>query len=191
MSQQSQTFSGEMAMPATKTVMLIVATLIVLTIIIIAVALWRRYHAKPNCAQYSGDARSICSEMAAGCKGKAPCLNAVAQCMPVMSAVNKETTATGKFIALVKDIPQLASCSAALSNMNPAAMANHLKGSASTSCIPPQLSPYLKSFNPAKSGEMYVRDLAAIKDVADAVAPAIPWAVRVAKNLPTCPPTTP
>lgn len=91
---------------------------IAVLVIVILVFVWRRiYRSKPDCGRYRGRARGACRQLSAACDGDPRCLNAVAHCMPVLTAVGKG----GRIDAWGLD-----ACSRAIRNMSPRFVAQQI-----------------------------------------------------------------
>lgn len=138
--------------------------IVVLVVIILFVA-WRwMYRSRPNCGQYEGRAGGACQQLSQACEGDPRCLNAVAHCMPVLTAGSEGHV----------DAWGLGACSRAIRNMSPRFVAQQL--AKRHACLPAGVAAM------AKDGTVY-REARA---VAKAAAPLLPYALEVAHQLPAC-----
>jgi Tfp pilus assembly protein PilW len=156
------------------TTALLVGALVIL-IIAVAFLMWRRrYRSRPNCASYDKGPAQACTVLSSVCGDDPACLNAVAHCMPVVSAA-------GGGIGAVSS-RDLRACASAITNVNPVFMGQlATKFGGASACVPPMVAEALA--NPA--------EFAAIANGTKALAVLAPYAVEVARGLPACPKSGP
>jgi hypothetical protein len=158
--------------------------LIVVLVIVIACAAWRRrYRAKPHCGQYRHGPARTCAKLSQMCGPDAPCLNAVAHCMPLldkMSSAHVSIPPNPNALADALSGPELKECTRAVAAMDPQFVANlAVKYGGAQACVPPAYASLLAD----PSGQR------AMMNVFEAVAPLVPYSLAVAQALPACPPT--
>lgn len=137
--------------------------LVVLILLVMAILYFcyvrPHYYSKPDCSKLQGDAAIACKKMSAMCGGDSACLNAIAQCMPA---------ATGG----APTPCQTRACVGAITRVDPSTMAGIIGNTAPLACMPNGVS---------RSG---FRKAA---EQASAALPLIPYALRVAEQMPACP----
>jgi hypothetical protein len=165
------------AAAAGSTTALLSGAVIVLAAVVIYVVWRRARRAKPACAGYKGITSMACQAMSETCGTNGPCLNAVAHCLPVMDSLTKAASGGPAAIAAALSGRDLRACTNAITEIDPKFAAGvAMAHGGSKACLPPQAAPILG--NPTTFGALY--------NTLDAVAPLTPYALKVARELPTC-----
>lgn len=169
-----------------KALMIGVGVIVLLAIIVIAVVWRKRYHSKPNCGKYSGDAKMQCESGAAACGSNGACLNALAHCMPIVDRVGR-ASGMDKLAALGQfKESELSLCASSIARVDPKFAAT--MGGAQQ-CLPAPISLVAQAIPEDMVMGKYNEAAIAVGGIANtmrAAKPLVPWGVRVVKAMPTC-----
>lgn len=179
-SQDETDVTGGAGSGTRSTWMVVVAVLVVLTFVVAFIMWRRRYHSKPNCSKYTGDAAAMCKQLTSVCKDDGACLNAAAHCLPIAASLAGAPTPAAAAGALASfNQRDLTACTEAVAALDPKRVA-----AMSGACIPPDMALAAQAIPAAEAAAYYD----AMANVVQAGRPLVPWGVHVAQALPTCPP---
>jgi hypothetical protein len=164
---------------------------IILLVLLIAYKVWnhkrhwrqRLRYATPDCSKGAPVSQLACQAFTSACHADpkanksqvSGCMNAVAHCMPVFDGVASAQSPADMVKALGGT--DLQSCSAALTSVDPEYAARLVKAyGGGKACTPPEMASLYSSD----------ADYRALLGLTEAGAPLVPYALRVAKNLPAC-----
>ena len=170
----------------------ILIVVIVLLVLLIVFTMWRRQRlVTPDCSRYGGSATTggpyaACTHLTNICGGDARCLNAVARCMPTvdqMNSISARAPAGGlagnpSWVASQLDGAGLQACTRAITRIDPHFIAQvAVKYGGPKACLP-------LAEQEAIAHRGGYRQMV---EAAKAIAPLLPYSVRVSKSLPPCP----
>ena len=177
---------GGARMPRKKTMMIGIGVVVLLVIIVIVVVWRKRFHSKPNCNKYTGDAKMQCESGAMACGSNGACLNALAHCMPIVDRVGS-ASGMDKLAALGRfKESELRLCASSIARVDPKFAAS--VGGAQQ-CLPAPISLVAQATPESAVMGKYNEAVTAVSGVANTMRAAralVPWSVRVVKAMPTC-----
>jgi len=146
---------------------------------------WQRY-SRPHCADYKGVPGAACAQLAEACGSNRACLNAVAHCTPILARARRQRAdpanprhhhvgSVDGGLANYVEQAGLNACTRAIARIDPAFAARLLAGYGAPCVAADAAAPFQKE-----------ADYRTMVDVARAAEPLLPWAVRVAKEMPVC-----